>query len=192
MAEGQPTPLQKNRRDAVLRATLDVLREHGYDKARIQEVASRSGVALGTIYSYFGSRENLIFEATLAWITAATTLPRSRTVTSTIDEYMIRFMRDWADTLIAEPELLRAWARSHMSTDPRIVKHVREETMATSLSMYPGFLLSSTELATDIGIVLEHVWFTGIVRWSLGQKDFDRVHADAERAMLLVLSAHAK
>ena len=50
------------RRQAILKAALAVFAEHGFEAARLDDVAARAGVAKGTLYLYFKHKEAL-FEA---------------------------------------------------------------------------------------------------------------------------------
>lgn len=50
------------RRQAILDAALTVFAGHGFEAARLDEVAARAGVAKGTLYLYFPSKQAL-FEA---------------------------------------------------------------------------------------------------------------------------------
>ncbi len=50
------------RRQAILKAALAVFAEHGFEAARLDDVAARAGVAKGTLYLYFEHKEAL-FEA---------------------------------------------------------------------------------------------------------------------------------
>lgn len=50
------------RRQAILTAALAVFAEHGFEAARLDDVAARAGVAKGTLYLYFAHKEAL-FEA---------------------------------------------------------------------------------------------------------------------------------
>jgi AcrR family transcriptional regulator len=61
---GEPSrnPAAAARRAAILDAALHVFAEHGYESARLDEVAARAGVAKGTLYLYFKDKEDL-FEA---------------------------------------------------------------------------------------------------------------------------------
>src|SRR5260370_40152778 len=54
-----PRSAQQDRYERVMRATIDLAREGGYNAVQMREVAKRSGVALGTVYTYFQSRDNL-------------------------------------------------------------------------------------------------------------------------------------
>ena len=61
----QPTP-QKRRlapaetREAILRAALELMSERSYQATTVPEVAARAGIASGTIYLHFSSKEALV------------------------------------------------------------------------------------------------------------------------------------
>lgn len=50
------------RKQAILQAALGVFAEHGFEAARLDEVAARAGVAKGTLYLYFHDKEALFEE----------------------------------------------------------------------------------------------------------------------------------
>jgi AcrR family transcriptional regulator len=52
--------LDPGRQQAVLQAILDESAEHGPADLNIKRVAERAGVSIGSLYQYFGSRENLL------------------------------------------------------------------------------------------------------------------------------------
>lgn len=58
------------RTQALLTAALDVFLERGFEAARLDEVAQRAGVAKGTLYLYFPSKEAL-FEALITSLIAS-------------------------------------------------------------------------------------------------------------------------
>jgi len=53
---------QADRVDALVAATVDELRVHGYDGLTVRNVARRAGVAAATAYTYFGSKDHLVAE----------------------------------------------------------------------------------------------------------------------------------
>src|SRR5882757_6326521 len=60
----QPGP----KRDQILRAAIDVFAERGYFNAQVADVARAAGVAAGTVYLYFRSKDDVlvsIFERTM-------------------------------------------------------------------------------------------------------------------------------
>ena len=57
-----------DRRDAILRAAIDVFAGRGFFNAQVADVARAAGVAAGTVYLYFDSKDDLlvsIFERTM-------------------------------------------------------------------------------------------------------------------------------
>jgi TetR/AcrR family transcriptional regulator, cholesterol catabolism regulator len=63
------TGRQLARRQALLRAVMDLARESGIDNVQMKAVAERSQVALGTTYRYFASKEHLLASALQEWYT---------------------------------------------------------------------------------------------------------------------------
>ena len=55
-SKAEPLP----RRDAILRAATDVFAESGYFNAQVADVARAAGVAAGTVYLYFRSKDDLL------------------------------------------------------------------------------------------------------------------------------------
>ena len=63
-----------DRRDALLRAAIDTFAARGYFNAQVADVARAAGVAAGTVYLYFRSKDDLlvsIFEKTMTEAIAA-------------------------------------------------------------------------------------------------------------------------
>jgi len=53
-------PLPGPKRDAILRAAIDVFADRGYFNAQVADVARAAGVAAGTVYLYFRSKDDLL------------------------------------------------------------------------------------------------------------------------------------
>lgn len=65
-ASAPTPPLPK--RDAILRAAIDVFAERGFFNAQVADVARAAGVAAGTVYLYFRGKDDLltsVFERTM-------------------------------------------------------------------------------------------------------------------------------
>lgn len=70
--DGPPAPEtlrrdQFERRQRIVRAGLKALASSDYDQVKISEVARDSGVALGTLYRYFTSKEHLFAAVFVEW-----------------------------------------------------------------------------------------------------------------------------
>jgi len=64
------TPGQLARRQRLLDAVLDLIAEGADDEVQMKEIAERSGVALGTVYRYFSSKDHLLAAAMVQWASA--------------------------------------------------------------------------------------------------------------------------
>jgi TetR/AcrR family fatty acid metabolism transcriptional regulator len=67
-ARRRPEPAAVPKRDAILRAAIDVFADRGFFNAQVADVARAAGVAAGTVYLYFRSKDDLlvsIFERTM-------------------------------------------------------------------------------------------------------------------------------
>jgi AcrR family transcriptional regulator len=54
--------IKPEKRDEIIRAAMELIAEHGFHGAPMALVAERAGVAAGTIYRYFESKDDLIRE----------------------------------------------------------------------------------------------------------------------------------
>src|SRR3954447_6954698 len=53
-------PPPGSKRDAILRAAIDLFAERGYFHSQVADVARAAGVAAGTVYLYFKSKDDLL------------------------------------------------------------------------------------------------------------------------------------
>ncbi len=64
----RPHPAPVDKREAILRAATAVFAQHGFFQSQVADVARAAGVAAGTVYLYFRSKDDLlvsIFERTM-------------------------------------------------------------------------------------------------------------------------------
>jgi TetR/AcrR family transcriptional regulator, repressor of fatR-cypB operon len=65
---GRP-PAGPERRDAIMDAALQCFVDRGFHGTAIPDIATRAGIAAGTIYHYFGSKEELVNALFRKWKT---------------------------------------------------------------------------------------------------------------------------
>jgi AcrR family transcriptional regulator len=58
---------QRERRDRIVRAAVRLMVDVDYHKIQVREVADEAGVALGTLYRYFTSKDHLFACALVEW-----------------------------------------------------------------------------------------------------------------------------
>jgi AcrR family transcriptional regulator len=61
------TASQRDRRDRILRAATELLEQREYERIQIRDVAHAADVALGTLYRYFPSKEQLFAHVLREW-----------------------------------------------------------------------------------------------------------------------------
>lgn len=60
MFENKGVPVQDDKRARLLEAALDLYQTRGFDGVAVPEIATKAGVAVGTVYRYFASKEALV------------------------------------------------------------------------------------------------------------------------------------
>ena len=60
LARRRPDAPAASKRDAILRAAIDVFAERGFFNAQVADVARAAGVAAGTVYLYFRGKDDLL------------------------------------------------------------------------------------------------------------------------------------
>jgi len=85
------------KRDLILRAATDVFAERGYFNAQVADVARAAGVAAGTVYLYFRSKDDLLISIFERAMREALAEGRSA-----------------VESIADPPERLRAFARLHL------------------------------------------------------------------------------
>jgi AcrR family transcriptional regulator len=128
--QGTLTERQAARRDRVIEAAMELANEGGYDAVQMREVASRARVALGTLYRYFSSKDQLLVAAMAHWTRQlqgrlAERPPPGETPADRVTDVLLRASR----TLERAPELTAAvvTALSSLTTeDPEALEFARE------------------------------------------------------------------
>ncbi len=79
----------------ILKSAIEVFAEKGFQEAKISEIASRAGVAHGTVYTYFKNKEELLYQMISAlWKDLSTRLHQISKDDSTDPLQKIRVMVD--------------------------------------------------------------------------------------------------
>src|SRR2546427_11416652 len=57
-----PRPRSSAKRSRIIDAAMQHFAEHGYNTARVGDIAAALGIAKGSIFQHFGSKDGLFFE----------------------------------------------------------------------------------------------------------------------------------
>ena len=189
---GALTKSQAARRGRVIDAALELGAKGGYDAVQMRDVAQSAGVALGTIYRYFSSKDHLLAEALVAWADelgqkVSKRPPKGETVAQRVIDVLRRATR----TMELEPKLSEAVVTALSSTDPHAARCQREvgEVMGgiIAAAFPPDFDAATRD---DIVRVLGHVWFSSLVGWVNQWFGINHVGDELEIAAHLLLDQY--
>jgi TetR/AcrR family transcriptional regulator, cholesterol catabolism regulator len=179
---------QAARRSRVIEAAVALAAEGGYDAVQMRDVAVRASVALGTIYRYFTSKDQLLAAAMVEWLKGLEDeVGRRPPRGDTAAERVVDVVRRASRTLGRNPNLTAALVTAVSAPDPDVVPLHRESSAAMQriLSASMGDLDDATK--ADVVRVLNHVWFSALLAWVHGWTDVDHVIEELEVAGRLVL-----
>src|SRR5438093_1137544 len=183
------TPSQAARRARVITGALELADEGGYEAVQMRDVAARAGVALGTIYRYFASKDHLLAAAQVDWLRdtherLAQRQPKGDTPAERVSDVMRRATR----ALERQPRLVAALVTAITSPDPA-VRYCQLEVSAISTDILKlGMEDLDSDLQEGVVRVLEHVWFSSLLGWVNGWDNMGQVPDEVEHAVHLLLN----
>ncbi len=181
---------QAARRRRVIDATLALAAGGGFDGVQMRDVATESGVALGTVYRYFESKERLLLEANIEQVEAlrerlAARPPSGDTATDRVVDVLRRASR----TQTRQPEATAAMVRALGSARPEVSDAV-ERVSAAMTGIITGAMHDDDPSDRDRAVarVLSQVWLSSLVGWVGGVDGPEVVGDDLERAARLLIN----
>lgn len=187
------TAAQAARRERVLRAALDLGSRGGYDAVQMRDVAATAGVALGTIYRYFSSKDHLLAAAMVEWVhdlerRVGQRPPKGDTVADRVVDVLRRATR----SMEREPKLSEAVVTALLSPD-RGAAGCQEDVSASMVRILAHALGDDIdpEFGAQVTRTLGHVWFAALIGWVNGWSGMDKVGDEVDLATHLVLDRFA-
>jgi AcrR family transcriptional regulator len=156
-------------------------------------VSITANVALATIYRYFASKDDLLAAAMTEWTgrlrgRVAQSPPRGATAADQIVDVLHRACR----AMERQPKLSEALVRALSSADEG-VRASGADVRSHIASMGDGILADlDPQVRADILAVLGHVWYSTLVSWANGRRDFSTVMTELERAARLLITPYER
>ena len=187
------TDRQLQRRDALLEAVMQLAAERGIDNVQMKLVAEYSGVALGTTYRYFASKEHLLASALVDWhsrladrvLTEPATFQSDAERVDRLVDYLQRGIRgfqrypSYADLLVYVSG----------SRDPHAGEALNQMSVRTNRVL--RFLLGPGVSADDfqtVSFVVGSVWLNAILTWRSGRHSLTDTYRLCENGVRLACS----
>jgi len=180
---------QAERRGRVIQAAVRLATEGGYDAVHMRDVSANADVAMGTIYRYFSSKDELLAAGLVSWIkvlrnrlserplvgdTPAERLSNALTVASRVSERAM--------------PLMKALITAMSSTDPAVLPHRIEVDRLMGDIITNGMGELPPGVDTDgVRRVITHVWSSSINRWVGGMAPTGSVAQELRSASELLL-----
>lgn len=187
------TEEQQERRRRLIDAAFELGAAGGYDAVQMRDVAVTANVALATIYRYFSSKDHLLAAAMTEWTArlqgrVAQSPPRGDTAADQMVDVLHRACR----AMERQPKLSVALVRALSSADAGVTESAAavQEQIAT---MGNDILEALPEqVRADILAVLGHVWYSALVSWANGRRDFRSVMEELERAARVLIEPYER
>ena len=117
------TEAQRERRRRIVLAAMDLLAEHGYDEIQMRDVAVGAEVALGTLYRYFPSKEQLFAHVLLEWSASFDdAIRRRRPVRGDDAERLRLLLRRAVGAFERHPNYFQLLGVMEVAKDPAVVE----------------------------------------------------------------------
>jgi AcrR family transcriptional regulator len=176
------------RRRRVLDAALALAATGGFDAVQMRDVAAEAGVAIGTVYRYFDSKERLIIEAYIGEIEALGSVLRARPPAGeTAADRVLDVLRRANAALQRYPEATGAMVRAvgaAPASEADAVRRINDamNSIIAGAMHRPGEEGATTPEDLAVARTLNQVWFSALVGWVGGVDPAERVLADLEAA----------
>jgi AcrR family transcriptional regulator len=186
------TASQAARRQRVIQAALELGAEGGYDAVQMRTVADTAGVALGTIYRYFSSKDHLLAAALVEWVHDLERRISARPPTGgTTADRVVSTLRRATRAMEKEPKLSEAVVTAIASPDVGAAE--RQEDVSLAMNRILALSLSddfTPEEQAQITKTLGHVWFSALIGWVNGWSGIGQVGDEVEIAAHLILDQY--
>ena len=183
---------QAERRRRVVAAAVELASEGGYEVVQMRDVAAHAMVALGTIYRYFESKDQMLAAALVDWTAELERRLEQRPPSgATAEERVVEVVRRASGAIERNQRLSSALVTAVASPDPGIGRY-QGEVHETLIRIF-NRALSGVEPAKRDAVVriLCNVWFTALIGWVHGWRAVASIGEELEFAARFLLSGEA-
>ncbi|MCP4003966.1 MAG: TetR/AcrR family transcriptional regulator, partial [bacterium] len=191
---------QLKRMRRIVDAAVDLAEQGGFEAVRLRDVAENSDVALGTLYKYFRSKEDLLLFAFIEDLERLERVmvdrpTRGKDPLARIGEFFRRATRGLAH----KPQLTKAMLRASAGGDAETALRIAGTQLRVSRLIVAAMRGEAPDLETPldasnadaeegaIAAALVGIWFSSLVGWSgglIGEQEVTRTVCSAAKLML--------
>lgn len=178
VVEWRAMAADKTRRARIVEVAVELSKGRGFEQVGLREVAERAGVALGTLYKSFSSKEEII-AAAVQYQTGRLKrqFDRKPAEGATPVDRVVNLFTRLTRALTRRPAFARtvlgAISSNHPDIAGAVLEHDGETTriiVAALRGCAPGDVDvdSYSETERTVAFLLRHIWFASMVGWSAG------------------------
>ena len=179
----------------IVKTAVDLAEKGGFEAVRLRDVAACAGVALGTLYRHFRSKEELLVAALADHVGQLDVLAdRTPLHGDSAHERLAHFFAMATREFCARPMLARAVLRAAASGQPELTEKVARFHGAMARMIKTALAEDGSANGDDgsarletMALVLEEVWFAALVTWAGGLQEEDQVITHMSDAAALML-----
>jgi len=178
----------------IVETAVELAEQGGFEAVRLRDVASHAGVALGTLYRRFRSKEDLLLAALHQELgDLSERVERRPPEGDTPLERAIAFFQIVTRALCRRPNLTRALIRALATGEPELSQKVAafhsELMRLLAASLRGADARPASERDLELANVLQQVWFSSLIGWTSGVHGQATIIEQTRRAAELLLGA---
>jgi len=184
------TASQAARRQRILDAALTLLDDRPYDQVQIRDVAEEAGVALGTLYRYFPSKEQLFAHALVEWSSRFDASRRGRGPAPVGDgDRLVAVLRRAVRAFERHPHFFRLIAVLEVIADPAVAEPFAEYSNGFRRELLAAMPSTDPSDAEVIATMTSAMIGSLLRAWSLGTVSMRSVYEQVDRSVRLLFEA---
>ena len=183
----QLSDTQRQRRARILDAALGLSEHRPFEQIQMKDVAEASGVALGTMYQYFSSKDHLFAEALAHWGGLLEDNVRARPLSGDdpagrLTEVLHRSIRAFQQ----QPNLAKLVTALAVSSDPFAVEAIVRLDRSTGAVFRDALVGLDEATAGSMVRMVDHVMAGTLRLWSAGRISIVDVYANLDEMVDLL------
>jgi len=185
------TDAQRVRRTRILDAALALSTNRPFEQIQMRDVAEASGVALGTMYQYFSSKDHLFAEALVHWGGLLQENVRARPLAG--DDPAVRLTEVLHRSIRAfqqQPNLAKLVTALSVSSDPFAVEAIARLDRSTGAVFRDALVGLDEATAGSMVRMVDHVIAGTLRLWSAGRMSIVDVYVDIDEMVDLLFRSH--
>lgn len=206
MSTESSDPLLEERARRIIETTIELAEKGGFEAVRLRDVAAHAGVAMGTLYRRFRSKEDLLVAALEFETRALEARFNERPFEGAhATERVLAYFGMQTRGMLRRPNLSRAMLRATAAGEPALAQKLglfHEMMGRMTVAALRGAPVLQSEAGPDtspageitereklVATVLNQIWFAVMLSWAGGLEDQNSINERMRAATELVLDA---